>query len=91
MSYSFSVHAADKDAAIKAVEGGLDEVIANQPMHKTERDVVIASLADMLKLVNVGDGMALSLSIHGSVGWNGVDDKVITGLGFGINVQVVPV
>lgn len=87
MSYSFSVRAADKESAKKAVADQLAEVVRQQPVHA--RDVELAQsnvdrAVDTLKDVPDHD---VVVSAHGSI--YAVGDDVMS-VNVSCNVYVAP-
>lgn len=74
MSYSFSIRAATKAAAIAAAAVKLDEVVAQQPVHKVDRDQALAAVEAFVNILPDDEARDVSLSVHGSVGWMGSTD-----------------
>ena len=56
MSYSFTVRAATKEAALQAVSDQLDQVVAAQPIHAADRQQAYASTEAFLEIVPAADG-----------------------------------
>jgi hypothetical protein len=71
MSYSFTVKAATKADAKKAVASQLEAVVAGQPIHKADLDAALVSakaFIDVLGEPHEGDEVVVS--VNGSLSWN---------------------
>lgn len=94
MSYSFSIKAATKAAALAAAAAKFDvEVVASQPVHKVDRDAALANARAHLDLIaEPADGEEVVLSMHGSVGgdidWTAGQARRLTTAGSGCSASV---
>lgn len=70
MSYSFSVKAANKEAAKAAVEAKFDETIAQQPVHARDRVAVLTNANTVIDLLADDDTKDISVSCNGYVSWS---------------------
>jgi len=70
MSYSFSVTGHDKESALKSVEQAMAEVVAGQPIHARDKDVVAANAAGAVGLLADDATQDVGVSVCGSLGWN---------------------
>lgn len=71
MSYSFSVQAADKDAALQAVKDQMAAVVKDQPVHARDERFVNDSAASAVAILDADASKDVMLSIYGSLSWNG--------------------
>lgn len=86
MSYSFSVSSHTKDGAKKGLAAKLDEVIVSQPAHAKDKDAALAAAGSFIDLLgDIPEEHELSVSLHGSVGWNHDAPDVLTGAGVGVS------
>jgi len=85
MSYSFSIRAATKAAAIAAAAVKLDEVVAQQPIHKVDRDQALAAVEAFVNILPDDEAKDVAVIVNGSVGWVGSTDTTICSAGVGIN------
>lgn len=70
MSYSFSVKAASKAAALAAVAAKFDEdVVKHMPVHARDRDAVLANAANVVGILADDDTKDVTVSINGYVSW----------------------
>jgi hypothetical protein len=84
MSYSFVVNGATKDEAKQKIVEAFDGVVAQQPIHKVDRDSVVAcAQAFVDALVGHSDGQEIVVGISGSVSWQGQDEFI----GVGANIS----
>ncbi len=71
MSYSFSITAGTKADAKQKIAVQFDNVIYNQPSHKTDRDAAVAcGQAFVGTLAEPHEGDEIYVSMNGSLGWN---------------------
>lgn len=97
MSYSFSLKAATKAAALAAAAAKFDaEVLAQQPVHRVDRDAALANAEKHLALVaEPVEGEEVSLSMYGSVGGDvdhGTGDvRRLTTAGSGCTASIIRV
>lgn len=93
MSYSFSARGVTKAEVLTKVSAELDRVVASQPVHQADRYQVQAAVEAFLEILPSNpDGKEFSVSVSGSVGWNGLTDAdlVITGAGVNVSASLVP-
>lgn len=70
MSYSFSVSGTDKVRALDAVEKVMEEVVAGQPIHARDKDVVLTNAKGAADLLADDPTQDVGVSVCGSLGWN---------------------
>jgi hypothetical protein len=89
MSYSFTILASSRETAKAMVGAKLDEVAAQQPVHRADRDQALAAACAFIDVCDEpGDQRELSVSVHGSVSWNGqTTGQQVTGAAFGVVVS----
>lgn len=68
MSYSFSVRASDKAAAIEACKARMAEVVQQQPCHAADHDAAIANMEAVVGLVAEDPSMHVAVSMSGYLG-----------------------
>lgn len=91
MSYSFSVRAANRSDVMEKITAELDAVVAGQPQHAKDRDAALASAKSFVEMLpESSEGKEISVSMHGSLGWQHDAPDVITGSGVGISTSLVP-
>lgn len=73
MSYSFNATGADKHAAKLAVLEKFDAIVLQQPVHKADRDAVLANAGAVIDLLAEDDTKDISVSVSGYVSWSGAD------------------
>lgn len=73
MSYSFSVKAATKDEAKKAVADYFAGVVAQQPVHARDQAAVLANANAVIDLLADDDTKGVSVSGSGHVSWSSGD------------------
>lgn len=89
MSYSFSVKAASKDEAKAQIAAKFDEVIASQPTHAADKSAALATAGSFIDLLkDVPEGHEISVSMHGSLGWNHDAPEQFTGAGVGVSASL---
>lgn len=90
MSYSFTVKAMSKDDVKRELEVKFDEVIATQPVHAADKAQALAAAGAFIDLLkDVPEGHHVQVSLHGSLGWDGVDQKVFNGAGVGVSASIM--
>ena len=67
MSYSFSVTAATKAAACRAVSAELDKVVESQPVHAADRAAAQATAETFIIMLQGDPDMDIHVSMHGSI------------------------
>lgn len=67
MSYSFSVKAETKEAAIAAVADELDKVVSSQPVHEADRAQALAAADAFIALIRDDDTQDILVNVNGSV------------------------
>lgn len=79
MSYSFSLKAASKAAAILAVGAKLDEIVAAQAVHSRDRAAILANAEAVIGLLADNDDKDVTVSCNGYLSWSSgtVDAPVI--------------
>lgn len=91
MSYSFTIFASSKDKAKAMVAAKLDEVVVQQPVHRADRKQAFNAASMFIDVCeDPGPDEELTVSVHGSVTWNG-DKRGLTGpqvRGAGVGVTV---
>lgn len=94
MSYSFTIRADTKEAALKAVSDQLDQIVTAQPIHAADRQQAYACTEAFIEIVPPADGFEYNVSVHGSVGWKqeaADSPNVITSASVGVTVHLVAV
>jgi hypothetical protein len=92
MSYSFSARGATKDECLKGVLAKMDEVVAAQPIHSTDRQQAYDAAKAFLEIIpGDADDRDFYVSVSGSVGWNGLlgVDAVVTSVGVSVSASLV--
>jgi hypothetical protein len=90
MSYSFSVQAPSKDEAKAALAAQFDAVVVSQPTHAADKNAAITAASAFIDMLTDPDEtQIISVSMHGSLGWNTPDPKSFTGAGVGISASLV--
>lgn len=75
MSYSYSIRAATKAAALEAVAAAFDEkVVAHFPIHKRDRAAVLANAEAAVAQLADDDTKDVTVAINGYLSWSGVGD-----------------
>jgi hypothetical protein len=69
MSYSFQVKTGTKAEAKAAVEAAFDAVVAQQSIHKRDRDAALATANAMIDLLVDDPDLWVSVSVNGYVSW----------------------
>lgn len=67
MSYSFSIRAATKAAAILAVAAAFDQANAQQPCHKLDREQALGAATSFINLLPEDDTRDVAVSMNGYV------------------------
>lgn len=75
MSFSFSLRAATRSSILEHLSAQLDALVAAQPIHASDREVVEATTEAVLGLVPEADGRDYSVTVSGSIG---TTDDVVT-------------
>lgn len=94
MSYSFTIFASTKEKAKAMVAAKLDEVLVQQPVHRADRKQAFTAASAFIDVCeDPGPDEELSVSVHGSVTWDG-DQRGLTGpqvrgAGVGVTVAVM--
>lgn len=71
MSYSFSVKASDKATAKVLVEMEVDKVVAQYPVHASDRGAILANANSVIDLTRaMADNEDLSVSVNGYISTN---------------------
>jgi hypothetical protein len=91
MSYSFTVRAANKAEAKEKVAAEMAKVVENQPVHAGDQEQAKAVAAAFIDLLPDDADKDVSISVHGSLGWNGSypSEYVITGASIGASASTV--
>jgi hypothetical protein len=89
MSYSFNVRAATKDEAKDKAAAEFDKVVASQAIHARDREQALAAAGAFIDMVADDAERDLSVSVSGSLGWQGVTDQVITSAAVSVSVYYV--
>ncbi len=94
MSYSLNVRAASLIAAVAALTVKFDEeVLARQPYHSVDKDLMLNTVDATAKLVVLPDDKDVMISVSGGIGGQTSEDgKVftqITSANIGVNVYSV--
>ena len=77
MSYSFSVRGATKTECMEKVAAELDKVVSGQPIHSADREQAKAAVWAFLDVLpNSPEKQDLSVSVSGSLSWNGADNAI---------------
>lgn len=71
MSYSRQIRAASKAAALVALAAAVDEIVASQPIHATDKDAIVASATAAVNTLRDDEARDVVLNISGSLGWEG--------------------
>lgn len=91
MSYSFTVKAETKADAKAEVERQFDLVVAGQPIHKADREAVLAAIAGFVDIIgepNLAD--EISIGVSGSLSWNGpMENEDYTGTSVHISARIL--
>jgi hypothetical protein len=94
MTYSFRVRGSNKAEATAAVAAEFDKVVVSHEVHKTDRDMVVASAASAIYLLSDDDRKDISVECSGYLCWDGQDvDGVpqgVTNVSVSISVAQVP-
>jgi len=89
MSYSFTVKAATKAAALAAASAAFDsQVLVSQPVHKVDREAALKNAEAHVNLIaDPKEGEEVALSMHGSIGgeidWSAGEVKRLSSAGSG--------
>lgn len=68
MSYSFSVNGNSTAEAVTKAKEQFDAVVTSQPVHATDRDLVVAGIEGAAALfAEPSDAQSLFLSVYGSI------------------------
>lgn len=93
MSYSFSVRAADKEAAKAAVAESFDKVVENQPIHARDRAVALVAAGAVIDLLVEDTSKVISVGVSGYVSWrdelNEDASNELSGASFSVNASLV--
>jgi hypothetical protein len=76
MSYSFSARGATKQEAKDAAAAEFDKVVASQPIHAVDRAPALAAVGAFVDML-ADSPKAIYVSVSGSLGWQGEDQKII--------------
>ena len=87
MSFSFNVRAATKAAVFEAASVELERVIAQQPVHATDRPAIEAAIAKHVDLFGSPGDSDISLSVSGSIG---IVDGAVKSVNVSVHVWLVP-
>jgi len=92
MSYSFSVNAPDRAALLAAVSAKFDEIVAQQPVHRYDRDHVEKTTGIQLGLLGEPlEGQCFFANINGYLSWRAVAEGELmdfTGFSAGVAVSI---
>lgn len=69
MSYSFTVKAATKAEVLAAVAVEMDKVIASQPVHAADKDLVLAHAATVVGFLPDDPSRDISVGCNGYLSW----------------------
>lgn len=86
MSYSFSIRAATKAEAKDAVFTELVKVCDQQPVHAVDSQQANAAAAAFIDVLADDASKDVSVTVSGSVGWNGGELPNVTISSAGVNV-----
>lgn len=91
MSYSFVVRGATKLAALALVAQKFDEVVAQQPVHATDRAQALATAEAFVNLLPDSDAKDVSVSVNGYVmgQWDKSDLVELSGASVGVSASLV--
>lgn len=91
MSYSFTLRAASKAAALLAVRAKLDEVVAQQPVHQIDRQQAMQVAETMVALLPDDDTRDVSVAMNGYVSgaWSGSELLALSSVAIGVNAGLV--
>lgn len=81
MSYSFSVRAATKAAALAKIVAELDKVVAAQPVHAADRPQAQAAAEAFVGLLPVDESRDVNVSVNGSIS---ISDGAVVGSSIGV-------
>lgn len=75
MSYSISVKAPSKQAALQSLAAKFDaEVLPGQPVHAADRDQALAAATAFVSLLKDQDAADVFVQLSGSLGWASVSE-----------------
>lgn len=75
MSYSISIRAPSKAAALEAVAAKFDEQVMPQfPIHKLDRDAVLANAQAAIAQLADDDTKDVTVALNGYLSWSGTGD-----------------
>lgn len=88
MSYSFTVKAQTRKAAVKLVEEELANVVRAQPVHENDVDAAQQTVVTLLDIVeDPEEGKVLRVQVTGSLSSN--EDGTFTSSNLSVSVQTV--
>jgi len=92
MSYSFSIKAASKDEAKAGVDAEMAKVVQGQSVHSADAESAVVAASTFIDLLaDLKDGEEIRVSVHGSLGWNGVNPEVFSHANIGITSGIHPI
>jgi len=74
MSYSFSVTAPGKDAVVREVKEQMASVVAGQPVHARDQDLIETSVASAAALLADDASRDVGVAVCGSLIWSGENE-----------------
>ncbi len=78
MSYSFGITGASKADAAAKVAAEFDQVVANQPSHAADKEAAVAAASAFINILREPrDGEQITVSMHGSLGWESASSPVV--------------
>ena len=93
MSYSFSIRAASKDAARKAVADEFDKVVLQQPIHEHDRAQAEKQACAVIDLVPEPEDETreIAVSVSGWVQWTGTypGDHVFSAASVSVSASII--
>lgn len=92
MSYSFSVKGRTRNEALAAALVKMGEVVVGQPIHDNDAMVALRNAgAAMALMAEPPTGKDVSLTMSGSVSWQGADGGSLTGVNASVSIDYVDV
>lgn len=88
MSYSFSVRGSTKAEVAEKVSAELDKVVASQPIHKADHMQAQKAAEVFVGLLADDSEKDISVSVSGSIGWNGTDQKTVTAASVNVSASL---
>ncbi len=89
MSYSFTVRAATKAEASLKVADEFAKIVVSQPTHEADQKQAQAVADAFINILEDVEDKDISVSMSGSLGWNGVNPTTFTRASVNINASLV--